>query len=93
MGGGGAFLLGLFVYQSLLFASVHLTQGRKKKGCIKVPWLPKWLSVLDAGLCIAMTDRSHVKVITRVVPIFSIVMRGEFSRRCVKKTGGRGLLR
>ena len=74
-------------------ASVHLTQGRKKERCIKVPWLPKWLSVLDAGLCIAMTvDRSHVKVITRVVPIFSIVMRGEFSRRRVKKTGGRGLL-
>ena len=32
-------------------------------------------------------DRSHFKVFTRVVPIFSVVMPGEFSRRSVKKTG------
>ena len=32
-------------------------------------------------------DCSHFKVFTRVVPFFSIVMRGEFSRRSVKKTG------
>ena len=38
-------------------------------------------------------DRSHVKAFTRVVSLFSIVMRGEFGRRSVKKTDwGRGLL-
>ena len=38
-------------------------------------------------VCAAWIDRSHVKVFTQVVPLFSIVMRGEFSRISVKKTG------
>ena len=32
-------------------------------------------------------DRSHFKVLTRAVPLFFIIMRGEFSLRSVKKTG------
>ena len=38
-------------------------------------------------------DRSHFKGFTRVVPLFSIVVCGELSRRSVKKNAwGRGLL-
>ena len=33
-------------------------------------------------------DRPHFTVFTRVVPLFSIVKRGEFIRRSVKKTWG-----
>ena len=32
-------------------------------------------------------DRSHFKVFTRVVPLVSIVVRGEFTQPSVKKTG------
>ena len=32
-------------------------------------------------------DRSHIKAVTREVPLFSIAMGGDFSRRSVKKTG------
>ena len=37
--------------------------------------------------CLPPVVHSHVKVFTRVVPMFSIVMRREFSLRSVKRTG------
>ena len=46
------------------------------------------LSVAAAGDNETYIDRSHFKVFTPVVSLFSIVMRGEFSRRSVKKKTG-----
>ena len=37
-------------------------------------------------------DRSHFKVFTRVVPLFSVVIHGGFSRRSVKKTEAEALI-
>ena len=48
-------------------------------------------SVVTYVLCLFI-DRSQFKVFTQVVPLFCIVMPGEFSRRSVKKTGAQCLL-
>ena len=71
----------------------HMKMSRVKHACVKYDTAGDkithelmcclWLGTYG-DVCI---DRSHFKVFTRVVPLFSIVMCGEFSRRSVKKTG------
>ena len=76
----------LSINQSLLVTTIANSLGF---------WQRIWGVMLRSrSTRILYIDHSHFKVFTRVVPLFSIAMRGEFSQRSLKKTAwGRGLLR
>ena len=60
------------------FLNKNIKCGKQSKISVRMNWRSYDVFI----------NLSHFKVFTRVVPVFSIVMHGEFSRRSVKKKTG-----